>query len=130
MTLVVASPLPAAAQSTAWDSLLSNTSWYVPVPNLIAYMTGNQSFTTPPPITVGDQTLWALGTVSQGAFTGTSTASFRAGPISFSESTTMQGLVSPSGQIVIVFTPVGGGTATIGIGQMRSIGGVPLMECR
>jgi outer membrane autotransporter protein len=128
LTLVVASPLPAAAQSTVWDSVLSNTNWYVPVPNLIAYMASSQSFTTPPPIAVGDQTLWALGTASQGAFSGTSTASFRAGPISFSETTSMQGLVSPSGQIVIVFTPVDGGTATIGIGQMRSIAGVPLME--
>jgi outer membrane autotransporter protein len=128
LTLVVASPLPAAAQSTVWDSLLSNTNWYVPVPNLIAYMASSQSFTTPPPIAVGDQTLWALGTASQGAFTGTSTASFRAGPISFSETTSMQGMVSPSGQIVIVFTPVDGGAATIGIGQMRSIAGVPLME--
>ena len=37
-------PLPAVAQSTVWDGVWTNSNWYVPVPNLIAYQSGSQSF--------------------------------------------------------------------------------------
>lgn len=54
------------AQSTTWDSLLSNSHWYVPQENLLAYMSNSTSFTTPPPIALWDQTLWSLGTAVEG----------------------------------------------------------------
>ena len=40
----------------------------------------------------------------------------------------MAGSVSSSGAIAIVFTPVGGGTSTLGLGQFETIGGVNAME--
>jgi autotransporter-associated beta strand protein len=122
--------LPSAvrAQDSRWDALLSNSYWYVPVPNLIAYAASDKSFNTPPPTPIGDQTLWALGTATNGVFTGQSTESFDLSGKITNSSRTLQGVVSPSGQSFIVFTPDGGGTSTIGIGQMRRINGVELME--
>lgn len=117
----------AFAQDSKWDALLSNSHWYVPVPGLIAYAASNQSFTTPPPTPIGDQTLWALGKATNGVFTGQSQASFYMGGITTNNATTMQGLVTSAGQIVISFSSDTAPT-TIGIGQMREIGGVPLME--
>lgn len=120
-------PVDARAQSTTWDSILSNSNWYVPVPGLIAYGSGNVSFYRPPPVAFGDQTLWALGTATNGVFTGKSAAAFdMAGTISTS-SQSMQGFVSTSGQIGILFTSPGS-PATVGIGQMREVNGVWLME--
>ncbi|MDP1750301.1 MAG: hypothetical protein Q8L22_12650, partial [Reyranella sp.] len=118
---------PAWAQDTRWDSLLSNSSWYVPVPNLVAYTGGNRSLTSNP-IPIGDQTLWALGTASHGVFSGQSEASFAVGQTVTTPSTSsMQGIVTESGQIRIAFTSSGSPTI-VGIGQMREISGVPLME--
>jgi len=94
---------------------------------LIAYASSNQSFTTPPPTPIGDQTLWALGTATNGVFTGQSQASFYMNGITTTGISTMQGLVTSGGQIVIAFSSDSAPT-TIGIGQMREIGGVPLME--
>ena len=34
--------LPAVAQSTVWDSVWTNSNWYVPVPNLVAYTASSQ----------------------------------------------------------------------------------------
>lgn len=122
-------PTAALAQTNVWDSILSNTNWYVPVPNLIAYMTGSQSFTTPAPIAIGDQTLWAWGPVVDGVISGTSNATFSLGSTIVPTSPLlMNGRVTNSGQIVLEFTPEGGGTTTLGIGQMRMVGGVPLAE--
>lgn len=120
-------PTAAVSQDTRWDALLSNSNWYVPIPGLIAYASSNQSFTTPPPTPIGDQTLWALGTATNGVFTGQSQASFYMNGITTNNTTTMQGLVTSGGQIVISFSSDTAPT-TIGIGQMREIGGVPLME--
>ncbi len=128
---VVACCLPTAAfaQTNVWDSVLSNTNWYVPIPNLIAYMTGSQSFTTPAPLAIGDQTLWAWGPVVDGVISGTSNATFSLGSTIVPTSPLlMNGKVTNSGQIVLEFTPEGGGTTTLGIGQMRMVGGVPLAE--
>ncbi|MCA0249168.1 MAG: autotransporter domain-containing protein [Proteobacteria bacterium] len=94
---------------------------------MIAYASSNQSFTTPPPTPIGDQTLWALGTATNGVFTGQSQASFYMNGITTTGISTMQGLVTSGGQIVIAFSSDSAPT-TIGIGQMREIGGVPLME--
>jgi autotransporter-associated beta strand protein len=105
----------------------TNSSWYVPVPNLIAYQSGSQSFSHVVP--VGDQTLWTIGTSDHGAFTGTSSATLSVGSFDSFSNMSMQGVVTTAGQIAIVFTPVSGsGPATIGIGQMREIAGVPLAE--
>ena len=83
----------AYAQSTQWDSILSNSNWYVPVPGLIAYGSGNVSFYQPPPIAFGDQTLWALGTATNGVFTGQSNAVFDINGISSTSAQSMQGVV-------------------------------------
>ena len=120
-------PSAAFAQDSKWDALLSNSHWYVPVPGLIAYAASNQSFTNPPPTPIGDQTLWALGTATNGVFTGQSQAVLYMGGIATNTTTSMQGLVTSAGQIVISFSSDTAPT-TIGIGQMREIGGVPLME--
>ena len=120
-------PTTAFSQDTRWDALLTNSNWYVPIPGLIAYASNNQSFTTTPPTPIGDQTLWALGTATNGVFTGQSQASFYMNGITTTGISTMQGLVTTGGQIVISFSSDTAPT-TIGIGQMREIGGVPLME--
>ena len=117
----------AYAQSTQWDSILSNSNWYVPVPGLIAYGSGNVSFYRPPPIAFGDQTLWALGKATNGVFIGQSNAVFDINGISSTSAQSMQGVVSTSGQIAIVFSSARR-SSTVGIGQMREINGVPLME--
>ena len=117
----------AYAQSTQWDSILSNSNWYVPVPGLIAYGSGNVSFYRPPPIAFGDQTLWALGKATNGVFAGQSNAVFDINGLSSTSAQSMQGVVSTSGQIAIVFSQPGA-PSTIGIGQMREVNGVPLME--
>ena len=119
-------PSAAFAQDSKWDALLSNSHWYVPVPGLIAYAASNQSFTNPPPTPIGDQTLWALGTATNGVFSGQSQAVLYMGGIATNTTTSMQGLVTSAGQIVISFSSDTAPT-TIGIGQMREIGGVPLM---
>ena len=59
---------------------------------------------------------------------GFSSAQLAIGPASHTENTTIQGFVATSGQITMVFTPVGGGTPTVGLGQMRLINGVWQME--
>ena len=118
----------ASAQDTKWDAIISNSNWYVPVPNLIAYSSSNSSLTINP-LPIGDQTLWALGTANHGVFSGQSQATFSVGQTVNSPTfSAMQGLVTESGQIRISFTSPSGNPPVIGIGQMRSIDGVPLME--
>jgi hypothetical protein len=117
----------ASAQDTRWDGLLSNSNWYVAIPNLVAYASGNRS-TTSNPFPIGDQTLWALGTATNGVFTGQSEATFAIGStVTAPTASSMQGIVTEAGQIRIQFTSAGSPTI-VGIGQMRDIGGVPLME--
>lgn len=116
----------ASAQSTRWDSILSNSHWYVPVPQLLAYMSPATSFERPIP--AGDQTLWALGTATNGAFSGTVSAELALGPLVSPSSMTVQGFVTDNGRIRMLFTPTGGGDVTIGVGFMRDRGGVPEME--
>ena len=77
---------------------------------------------------IGDQTLWTLGTSTNGVFTGTSSAQLAIGPLLTTSNSTIQGNVTPSGQITMVFTPVGGGATTIGLGQMQTRAGGTQME--
>ncbi len=116
----------ARAQSSVWDSTISNSHWYVPVPQLLAYASSASSFSKPFPI--GDQTLWALGTATNGAFSGLSSADLAIGPLVTTSNSTIEGFVTTAGHIRMVFTPIGGGATTIGLGQMQTIDGVTSMQ--
>ncbi|MEO8206846.1 MAG: autotransporter outer membrane beta-barrel domain-containing protein, partial [Chthoniobacterales bacterium] len=118
----------ARAQSTDWGSVLSNTYWFVPTENMLAYMSSGTSFANP--IVAADQTLWSLGTFEEdGTFTGESAATLKFGLNGESTATnTMQGLVTAEGQIRIVFTSTTGGPTTTGIGQMRDRDGTLYMQ--
>lgn len=114
------------AQSAIWDSTISNTHWYVPTAQLLAYASPKAGFTNPIPI--GDQTLWTLGTATNGSFTGTSVAQLKIGAALLTDTSTIQGFVTTAGQITMLFTPTSGGSVTVGLGTMRSINGVSSME--
>jgi outer membrane autotransporter protein len=116
----------ALAQSAIWDTTLSNTNWYVPTAQLLAYAAPRTGFSNPIPI--GDQTLWSLATATNGSFTGTSVAQLKIGPALLTDNSTIQGFVTTAGQITMQFTPTSGGAVTVGLGHMRTIGGVTSME--
>ena len=117
------------ARCGPWDSLLSNSHWYVPEENLLAYMGGGTSFTDPPPIVLWDQTLWALGTAVDGRFTGSSQATFYVSPtVSFSTTTSIVGIATEVGQIRMRFTSGSDGSTIIGIGQFRDVSGTAAMQ--
>lgn len=119
--------LPGAVSAqSVWDPVLSNSNWYVTVPQMLAYAAPPDDFSNPLPI--GDQTLWALGTSTNGVFSGISTGTLAIGPIISTSTLTMQGTVTPSGQVSIVFTSTSGGPDTIGLGVMQEVGGVMTME--
>ena len=125
-TAVLTCPIIAAAQSGPWDSTISNTHWYVPVPQLLAYTAPATSFANPIP--TGDQTLWTLGTSVNGVFSGTSSATLTIGPLVTTSDSNIEGRVTPSGEIAMVFTPTTGGSTTIGLGTMQTRDGVTAME--
>jgi outer membrane autotransporter protein len=114
------------AQSAIWDATLSNTNWYVPTAQLLAYAAPRTGFSNPIPI--GDQTLWSLATATNGSFTGTSVAQLKLGPALLTDTSTIQGFVTTAGQITMLFTPTAGGAATVGLGHMRNVNGVTGME--
>lgn len=133
MARMLAVVLPLAASSGAragtWDSLLSNSHWYVPQENLLAYTSNSTSFTTPPPVALWDQTLWSLGTAVDGRFTGSAQATFYVSPeISYTSSDSIVGIATEPGQIRMRFTPTSGGSAVIGIGQFREVNGTTAMQ--
>lgn len=123
--LVALACCDAAHAQSSWDSVISNSHWYVPVPQLLAYASSSKSFSTPIPI--GDQTLWALGTSTNGVFNGLSTGQLAIGPVLSTSNSTIGGFVTPEGFVRMVFTPIGGGPTTIGLGQMRTVDGVTAM---
>lgn len=90
----------AFAQSAIWDATLSNSNWYVPMPQLLAYAAPATGFSNPIPI--GDQTLWRLGAASNGAFTGISSAQLAIGLAHHVENSTIQGFVTTAGQITML----------------------------
>lgn len=117
----------AVGQGTSWDSLLSGSQWYVPGDNLLAYITSGTNLSSPTPTALADQTIWQLGTATNGMFGGTSTAELKLGPIVTTSTLTMNGVVTDGGQIRIVFTGSDQPT-TVGIGQMRDVSGTTYME--
>lgn len=122
------------AQSTKWDSMLSNSSWYVPQENLLAYLTTGTIFTDPTPSAGSDQTLWSLGTATNGVFSGTEDATFRPAdvpPLAITSAMTItSGIVTDAGQIRMTFVGVSSGQQTIGIGQIRTMSGTDSMQMR
>ena len=119
---------PATSLCGTWDSLLTNSKWYVPEENLLAYMGGGTSFTSPPPTVLWDQTLWALGTSVDGRFSGSSQATFYVSPaVSFSSTSSILGIATEIGQVRMQFTS-SGGAKTIGIGQFRDVGGTTAVQ--
>lgn len=115
----------ARAQSSQWDAALSNTQWYVPAENMLAYLASSTDLSQT--VAVPDQTIWSLGEVVNGQFTGTSEAEFKLGSATFTSSNTMNGIVTDSGQVRILFTDSGSPT-TVGIGQLRDIAGTTYFE--
>ena len=111
--------------SNRWDQLLSDSTWYVPAANRLAYQLDS---TTADPAPVSDQTIWSIGQAEGGRFTGYSHATI-ANPDGGTNSsvTTMDGVVTESGQVRITFTNPVGSTVT-GIGQVRRVNGVEAIE--
>ncbi len=121
------------ANATDYASILSGSNWYVPVPNMLAYGANvSNGFSNPFPI--GDQTLWNGVNVTSPpgssitTFTGSTSAQMALGPLTTTATSSMAGRVSSTGAIAIVFTPTGGGTSTLGLGQFEVIGGINEME--
>ena len=137
-----------------YAAILAGSNWDVPLVNQLAYGADAASqFSNPFPL--GDQTTWGCQLGSGGCtttsvtgftvtsapgsatttFVGSATAQFAIGPERTSPSySSISGTVSPSGAIVMVFTPTDssgvptGGSNTLGIGQFENTGGVPEME--
>jgi outer membrane autotransporter protein len=117
---------PALAQSSPWDSVVANTNWYVTEPELLAFGAPATSFANPFPL--GDQTLWTLGASSNGVFTGITRAQLAVGPLLSESVQSINGRVTPSGQILMAFEPLPEGNVTIGLGQMVERDGAYQME--
>lgn len=98
------------AKSTTWDLMLYNSYSYVPQENLLAYTSSGTSFTDPSPAECSDQTLWSLGTATNGTFSGTAVATLR--PADFpllaitATNTISSGIVTDAGQIRMTFVGV------------------------
>jgi hypothetical protein len=114
-----------AGAESPWDSLLTDSQWYVPSANLLAYLVPGSDLSDVQ--AAADQTVWELSTSVNGVFSGTSTATIRAGLLEINSTTSMNGLVTESGQVRIVFTAPDT-PATIGIGQVRDVEGIPFIE--
>ena len=119
----------AVGQGTTWDALLSNSQWYVPGENLGAYLTSGTSFSSPAPTLVADQTIWQIGTATNGVFSGTTTATLKLGPIVASSTLVMNGVVTDGGQIRIVFSGSNEPT-TVGIGRCGFSAGRTTWKCK
>jgi PEP-CTERM putative exosortase interaction domain len=117
------------ARAESPSDWLADTQWYVPAANLLAYLTPGSDLSTPIPI--GDQTLWNITSASGGTFTGESSATLTILGQDTVSTSSMSGIVTPEGQVRIVFTPNGesaGGPVTVGIGQVRNFVGGRFME--
>jgi hypothetical protein len=112
--------------SDRWDDLLSDSTWYVPAANLLAYRL--ESTTPEAPIPAADQTIWSIGHAEGGRFTGKSLAKIVDASGDVTQSlTTMDGVVTEGGQVRITFTTPIGSTIT-GIGQVQRVNGAQAMQ--
>jgi hypothetical protein len=112
--------------SNRWDALLSNSRWYVPAANLLAYRLESDAPQTPIP--ASDQTLWSIGKAQNGRFSGRSVARIvDANGGETQTFTQMEGVVTPGGQARITFTTPLGSSIT-GVGQLRQINDEPAMQ--
>lgn len=116
-------------QNTSW---LAGTRWYVTAENLLAYLTDSALRIKTP---VADQTLWSITSAQDGSFQGTSQTQLwlRApdGGLQKGSAATnaMDGTVTESGEITIVFTPTEPDQAqTTGYGYLRQVDGEWRME--
>jgi hypothetical protein len=116
-------------ESMTW---LAGTRWYVTAENLLAYLTDPALRIKTP---VADQTLWSITTAQDGAFQGTSQTQLwmRApgGGLQKGSAATnaMDGTVTDTGEITIVFTPTDPDQAqTTGYGCLRQVDGEWRME--
>lgn len=117
------------ARADSPSDWLADTQWYVPAANLLAYLAPGTNLSTPIPIR--DQTLWNITGASGGTFTGESSATLTILGQDTISTSSMSGIVTPEGQVRIVFTPNGesaGGPVTVGIGQVRTVEGQKFME--
>ena len=126
LLLFLSSLATGRAQTNPWAYLFENPSyWYVPTQNLLSYLTSTTDLADTQ--AANDQTLWAIAASTDGTISGTSTATMQAGPLVISSTTTMSGLVTPSGQVRIAFSAPDAPT-TIGIGQVRQIEGETYLQ--
>jgi hypothetical protein len=136
-----------------YAAILAGSNWYVPLVNQLAYGSkATNQFSNPFPL--GDQTTWGcqLGsggctTTSTNGFTvtstpgsatttfiGSATAQLAIGPAQTTSHNSISGSVSPTGAIVMVFTPTDssgvptGGARTLALGQFENTASVPEME--
>ncbi len=118
--LLLAVPFRTLADDSQWD-WLAGTQWYVPAANLLAYFASPTNLSDNIP--VADQTLWDITSSTNGTFTGTAQATFTVLGSPIVSTSTFQGLATPQGQVRMVFSPTGGGgSQTVGIGQVRDLG--------
>lgn len=113
-----------SAQANPYDSLLTDSQWYVPVQNLLAYTASGTNLADVNALS--DQTTWNINTCINGVISGTAVANFQSGPITISSTTTMSGLITDSGQLRLNFT--NSSNTTIGIGQVRQIDTTTYLE--
>lgn len=113
------------ARAQTYDSLLTNSFWYVPAEYLLAFTANGTNLASTIPTV--DQTIWSIGVCENGTFTGTSVAEFQIGSITYNATNTMNGIVTNSGQVRISFTNPDT-PATIGVGQVRVVNDVSYME--
>ena len=111
---------------------LAGTQWYVAAENLLAYMTDPALREMTP---VADQTLWSITAAADARFQGTAETRLwiRTPDGAFrqfaSTSNAMDGTVTETGEVTIVFTPDSADQATTtGYGWMRMVDGVWRME--
>lgn len=118
-----------SARAESPSDWLADTQWYVPAANLLAYLAPGTDLSSPIPI--GDQTLWNITSASDGTFIGESSATLTILGEDTVSTASMSGIVTPEGQVRIIFTPNGesaGGPVTVGIGQVRTVEGLKFME--
>jgi hypothetical protein len=108
-------------QTTRWDKVVLGT-WYVPPGNMLAYLVGPAGVD---PLAVADQTIFNITSAKRGAFSGTGSVTLAIpGAGTSTTDFTIQGVVTPAGQIRIHFTPTNPQDAAItGLGNMELING-------